>query len=261
MPVTVRPENSLEGQAIKGTQAENVLETMLDSSESNRSQDLSNSSIFRSLLRIDKECYSPSHWDLDSDWHLKWWSPYGLSSFTYATLGILMMSSFSGNYDRDPAIAIPINFQASCLVFQTLATQLADVMSIGRRSFWHAFDRFIATINTVMLVPNLIWISNIERAMLLATLCGGLTLLLLSRHERMQPKGRIEVFTLYHALWHVGFPFGLLLWLLYREGYEQAAWICFILFGCQTANYIHHILFRYAKLLPMQSDKYQGHVD
>lgn len=99
---------------------------------------------------------------------------------------------------------------------------------------WHAFDRWVATCNIILLVINVVWISWIERAMYVMTVASGLSLLMLGRRERESEKGSLAMLTLWHSLWHISLPLGLIFWFLYRRGHSTLSLaVCFVLGGLQ----------------------------
>ena len=144
----------------------------------------------------------PAEWDR-ADPRLQWNSVYGLSSFTYAAAGAFLLLCF----DVAPEVQIPLRLEAACMGFQSLATYMADVRNIGVASAWHPFDRLVATINTVFLGCNLIWVPWIERVAYLLIVASGVIVLARSREARKF--GALDTFARAHALWHLWLPSGL----------------------------------------------------
>ena len=79
----------------------------------------------------------PSGWDL-TDTRISLTSPYGLSSFTYACTGVLMLTFFSDLNYRQSALKTLVLIEGACMCIQSVATIHADVLWLGRTSAWHA---------------------------------------------------------------------------------------------------------------------------
>ena len=165
--------------------------------------------------QFDTKSNMHENWDPVNDKRLAWYTPYGLSSFTYAILGVLQLTVFAGNFDIEPHVPVPLPLEAACLVLQSLATLLADVVFMGEDSCWHALDRVAATLNVLLVLCNMAWISWLERLLYLVVVLSGLSLLRCSRAARLA--GDIPGVACWHGFWHLWFPCGLAMWLALRQ--------------------------------------------
>jgi len=194
---------------------------------------------------FDCNCFVPKHWDVDSADEVRWFSVYGISTFTYMLVGLLMMTVFDGNYAIEPPLTmIPQAVQGMGLCFQSFATGMADVNHLGKTSVWHLFDRLVATTNVLIVGANLLSeISWVERLYFVALLAAGLSLLNLSRLEREgKPEGSITLFARYHAEWHLSFPLGLVLWMLYRQADHSTPLVVLVSSALISGQLLHAML-------------------
>ena len=165
----------------------------------------------------------PANWDLGSP-YLRWCSWYGLSSFTYAAVGVLMFSIFNSNFRLGPyPIGIPQELEALCLLVQSVCTLYADVLYLGLQSKWHLVDRLVASAFVVLFLCNTFWISWLELLYFVCVAPTGWALLYQSRQARARNYG-ITSFTSWHTAWHVFYPGMLVIWLSYRQwAYQDTA--------------------------------------
>ena len=170
-------------------------------------------------FQFSKDSTYPSTWSRSHP-KLQLWTFYGLSSFSYSILGILMLTAFRGNYARAPQIGIPQSAHAAALICQSVATLNADVFNLTRDSMWHALDRWVAFSNVVFLASNLFWVSWFEIAIFSVGLVGGYELLNRSRLARLPTSGDAhteEGFAFWHGAWHWGYPTLVAGWLCFRQ--------------------------------------------
>jgi len=142
-------------------------------------------------------------------------STYALSSWTYASVGLLMLTVFADNHHLEPKIPIPIEVQAGGIIMQSFVTYIADVHYASEDTHWHLIDRIIATINTVQLCLCALFISWIEVLLFAIVVPTGLICLSNSRHCRLTDIC-MHAYVRWHACWHAIYPFGVFGWLNFR---------------------------------------------
>ena len=136
---------------------------------------------------------------------------YILSAFFYSFLGVLILTKFK---DTIPNLKNILFIQGILLIIQSIFSYFADVKSNGKKSNWHIYDRLISIFNTIFIFSNILWLPYIDISIYIITLIGGLILLKKSRQSRHNLK--YNDYLIYHILWHLWFPLGILLWLLYN---------------------------------------------
>ena len=147
---------------------------------------------------------------------LKWCSIYGLSSFSYGILGILIFICFKNNFKTEKhGIPIPIYLYISGLIIQSIVTFMADVYFINSESICHNIDRFVALINTLSFSICFFWMSFFGKIILIFGLTNGLYLFKLSRYYRK--RSNLKLYTYYHSLWHIILPAYIFIWLIFRD--------------------------------------------
>ena len=156
----------------------------------------------------------PASWDGD-DPILRWYSPYGLSSWTYAVTGICLFVGFRDTFSKKPKVVTPVELEAFTIMFQSLCSFCSDQRYLTKVSIWHIFDRCTGFVNVALIFSNVIFISWIERVFYVCMLACGLMFLGLSRRARRDDD--IKAFAWWHTWWHVAPPSGFIAWLLYRK--------------------------------------------
>jgi len=158
----------------------------------------------------------PSAWD-GNDARVSLASLYGLSSFTYATCGVVMLTYFSEltHDDDDKVLQTLVMLEGAFMCAQTVATVQADVVWLGRPSIWHAVDRATAAANTLLVMTNTLFLQWDSVLLYVFTVISGLAMLSRSRQARVN--GGLGEYAAWHTVWHLWFPFGLLVWLFYTE--------------------------------------------
>lgn len=152
-----------------------------------------------------------------------------------------MLTVFDGNYELEPKVGIPQKLHLSYLVLQSCVTFVADVLYCGTKSIWHFIDRVTATGGTIFLSLSIVYVSIEEVAMFAVIIPTGILCLFHARMARAAPTKEYEegtdsdqiqkagqakgprccvAFARWHALWHVYYPLGAILWLTYRQ-YEE----------------------------------------
>ena len=136
---------------------------------------------------------------------------YILSSFCYLFIGVLILTVFKNTV---PDLKNILFIQGILLIIQSIFTYFADVKSNGKKSNLHIYDRLIAIFNTIFVISNILWLPPVDVGIYIITLITGLLLLKKSRNARHNFK--FKKYVIYHSLWHLWFPLGLLFWLLYN---------------------------------------------
>tara|TARA_Y100000591_G_scaffold167668_1_gene144615 strand:+ start:1882 stop:2469 length:588 start_codon:yes stop_codon:yes gene_type:complete len=136
---------------------------------------------------------------------------YILSSFCYLFIGVLILTVFKNTV---PDLKNILFIQGILLIIQSIFTYFADVKSNGKKSNLHIYDRLIAIFNTIFVISNILWLPPVDVGIYIITLITGLLLLKKSRNARHNFK--FKKYVMYHSLWHLWFPLGLLFWLLYN---------------------------------------------
>tara|TARA_B100001564_G_scaffold344754_1_gene342641 strand:- start:1187 stop:1771 length:585 start_codon:yes stop_codon:yes gene_type:complete len=136
---------------------------------------------------------------------------YILSSFCYLFIGVLILTVFKNTV---PNLKNILFIQGILLIIQSIFTYFADVKSNGKKSNLHIYDRLIAIFNTIFVISNILWLPPIDIGIYIITLITGLLILKKSRNARHNFK--FKKYVMYHSLWHLWFPLGLLFWLLYN---------------------------------------------
>lgn len=136
---------------------------------------------------------------------------YILSSFCYLFIGVLILTVFKNTV---PDLKNILFIQGILLIIQSIFTYFGDVKSNGKKSNLHIYDRLIAIFNTIFVISNILWLPPVDVGIYIITLITGLLLLKKSRNARHNFK--FKKYVIYHSLWHLWFPLGLLFWLLYN---------------------------------------------
>ena len=136
---------------------------------------------------------------------------YILSSFCYLFIGVLILTVFKNTV---PDLKNILFIQGILLIIQSIFTYFADVKSNGKKSNLHIYDRLIAIFNTIFVISNILWLPPVDVGIYIITLITGLLILKKSRNARHNFK--FKKYVMYHSLWHLWFPLGLLFWLLYN---------------------------------------------
>jgi hypothetical protein len=136
---------------------------------------------------------------------------YILSSFCYLFIGVLILTVFKNTV---PDLKNILFIQGILLIIQSIFTYFADVKSNGKKSNLHIYDRLIAIFNTIFVISNILWLPHVDVGIYIITLITGLLILKKSRNARHNFK--FKKYVMYHSLWHLWFPLGLLFWLLYN---------------------------------------------
>ena len=147
---------------------------------------------------------------------LDWFSPYGISCFSYSVIGWLFYVFFYTSYVFSTyPIPIPIMLHIFGLTTQSLFSFMGDVVYKKKKNVWHTIDRFSAVFNIIFLAANIFWVSNIEKYIFLFGIINGIYIFKKSRKYRKELN--INKYAYYHTLWHLILPFYLLIWIVYRE--------------------------------------------
>ena len=136
---------------------------------------------------------------------------YILSSFFYIFIGFLILTLFQNTI---PNLKNILFIQAILLIIQSIFAYHADVKYIDETTNWRICDRIMAIFTTVFICSNMLWLPYIDSCIYIITLITGLLLLKISRDKCK--KSKFDEYLMYHILWHLWFPLGLLLWLLYN---------------------------------------------
>ena len=136
---------------------------------------------------------------------------YILSSFFYIFIGFLILTLFQNTI---PNLKNILFIQAILLIIQSIFAYHADVKYIDETTNWRICDRIMAIFTTVFICLNMLWLPYIDSCIYIITLITGLLLLKISRDKCK--KSKFDEYLMYHILWHLWFPLGLLLWLLYN---------------------------------------------
>ena len=136
---------------------------------------------------------------------------YILSSFCYLFIGVLILTVFKNTV---PDLKNILFIQGILLIIQSIFTYFADVKSNGKKSNLHIYDRLIAIFNTIFIFSNILWLPPVDVGIYIITLITGLLILKKSRNARHNFK--FKKYLMYHSLWHLWLPLGLLFWLLYN---------------------------------------------
>mmetsp|Transcript_5380 Transcript_5380/g.6801 ORF Transcript_5380/g.6801 Transcript_5380/m.6801 type:complete len:229 (+) Transcript_5380:215-901(+) len=189
-------------------------------------------------METDPVSNIPEHWAEHEKF--SFFSMYALSSWTYASVGILMLTVFYDNYYLDPPIPIPIEMHAIGVIAQSFVTYIADVHYASKTTHWHFADRCIATLNTLSLCLSGFFISWTEVLIFALVVPTGLILLSNSRHCRLTDVC-MNAYTRWHAFWHAVYPSAVLGWLNYRAFPEYRSlmilatvFMCGLVIGIQT---------------------------
>lgn len=149
---------------------------------------------------------------------LGWVSPYGISCFSYSVIGLLIFGFFNTTYVLSSyPIPIPILLHVFGLIFQGLFSFIGDVVYKKKKNIWHDIDRLCAMFNCIFLLANVFWVSMMEKFIFLLGFINGVFIFKKSRKYRKELN--INKYAYYHTLWHLTFPFYLLIWIVYRELY------------------------------------------
>lgn len=136
---------------------------------------------------------------------------YILSSFFYVFIGFLILTIFQ---DIIPNLENILFIQGILLIIQSIFAYHADVKYIDETTNWRICDRIMAIFTTIFIFSNILWLPYTDICIYIITLISGLLLLKISRNKCKNLK--FEEYLMYHILWHLWFPLGLLLWLLYN---------------------------------------------
>ena len=137
---------------------------------------------------------------------------YILSAFFYSFLGVLILTKFKNTV---PNLKNILFIQGIFLIIQSIFTYFADVKSNGKKSNWHIYDRLIAIFTIIFIFSNILWLPPVDVGIYIITLITGLLILKKSRNARHNFK--FKKYLIYHSLWHIWLPLGILLWLLYNH--------------------------------------------
>ena len=136
---------------------------------------------------------------------------YILSAFLYSFLGVLILTVFKNTF---PNLKNILFIQGIFLIIQSIFTYYADIKYNGKKSNWHIYDRLISIFNIIFIFSNILWLQPTDIIIYIITLITGLTLLKKSRNASR--KFKFKKYLMYHSLWHLWMPLGLLFWLLYN---------------------------------------------
>lgn len=148
----------------------------------------------------------PREWRKDA--RLRPCTPYGLSSFNYSLVGLVLLSLLIARPER--AIYSYEYFEAVAWLWQGLISFQCDVRDLGIRSYSHPVDRVSATLFTVQQCGKYLFISCSGRwgAALYAFTTIGFVVGLLSFRRSCQAtrERRLADYARWHTTWHVAFP-------------------------------------------------------
>lgn len=136
-------------------------------------------------------------------------SVYGLSSWTFAALGIWIFLRF------DKPLFPGMFFEAALCILQSVTSFGCDVQSFGRASIWKPLDRLMASFFTLWQVLKFFWLGQTRRERLMWGMAISVALYCFYQAQaalRTRPKPDFRAFLRWHSLWHLSLPLGAAIW-------------------------------------------------
>ena len=170
-------------------------------------------SFWRVQLSSSTKSLCPPSWDRD-DPRLGPYSLYSLSSWTYASMGLVVRFALLSHYEHGPGTIPSADCAMWMCMLQSYISMQSDVVNFRRDSCWHLVDRVTATVFVTIGVCNVLIVSYIESVVCVTIVMSALCLLALSRAALFNED--MAAYVYYHTLWHASIPVLYLSWLVVR---------------------------------------------